>query len=164
MESLLLVTFDEFDEQGGARHMMSELRRLHADSAVTVRTAAAVERLADGRFRVLEDADNIGFTATASGGLVGALLGALVGPAGLLLGGAAGALVGAASDADEAGDEALLLRVLASAVPPGATAVVADAGEAAPAVLDSVVSELGGRLTHRSHAEVEAELERVTGR
>lgn len=156
MESLLLVTFDE---PTVAHQTLSELRRLDADSVLTVRTAAVLERQPDGRFGVSEDTDNIGFTATASGGLVGALLGALAGPTGLLLGGAVGAVVGAVSDADEAGASELLLTTVGSRVPPGATAVVADVDEPAPEVLDAVVTGLGGRVTRRSRLEVEAELE-----
>lgn len=155
MESLLLITFAE---PSVAHQTMSELRRLHADGVVTIRTAAVVERQADGRFLVSGDTDNIGFTATASGGLIGALLGALAGPAGLLLGGAAGAVVGAVSDADEADTSDLLLTTVGSRVPPGTTAVIADADEPAPGVLDGVVSRLGGEVTRHSLPEVEAEL------
>lgn len=155
MESLLVITFDE---PGVARQTIGELRRLHADGALTVRTAAVLERQADGRFLVSGDTDNIGFRSTVSGGLIGALLGALAGPVGLLLGGAAGAMVGAASDADEAGASEFLLTTVASRVPPGASAVVADAKETLPEVLDAVVSRLGGKVIRRSHLEVEAEL------
>jgi hypothetical protein len=66
--------------------------------------------------------------------------------------------VGAVSDADEAEASELLLTTLGSRVPPGATAVVADANETAPAVLDAIVTRLGGKVTRRSHLEVEAEL------
>lgn len=156
METVVLVTFDE---PSLAHQTMSELRQLDADGALVVRTAAVMERQADGRLRVSEGTDNIGLTATASGGLVGALLGALAGPAGLLLGGAAGAAVGAASDADEAGESELLLSMISRRVPAGAAAVVADADEPAPNVLGAVVSRLGGELTRRSRREVEAELE-----
>jgi uncharacterized membrane protein len=155
MESLLLMTFDE---PRVAQQTIGELRRLHDDGALTVRTAAVLERQPDGRFLVSGDTDNIGFTSTVSAGLMGALLGALAGPVGVLLGGAAGAMVGAVSDADEAEDSEFLLTTVASRVPPGATAVVADATETAPEVLDAVVNRLGGKVTRRAHLEVEAEL------
>ena len=68
MESILLLTFDE---PTVARRAMSELRRLDSGGTVAVRTAVVLQRQADGRFRVVEEADNIGLTATASGGLFG---------------------------------------------------------------------------------------------
>ncbi len=155
MRSILLVTFRE---ARAAHHAMSGLRQLDADGTIAVRTGALLERQSDGRLRVSEDADNVGLTATTSGGLVGALLGALSGPVGVLLGGAAGAAAGAVSDGDEAAASELLLTTIASRVPPGATAVVADVDEPAPDILDALAARLGGALTRRSRSEVEAKL------
>ncbi len=156
MENLMFATFAE---PSAAHQAMSELRRLDADGTVAVRTAAVLERRGDGRLQVSEEAENVGFTATASGGLVGALLGALAGPLGLLLGGAAGIAVGAVSDADEADASELHLMAVGTQLPAGATAVVADVDEPAPETLDAVVTRLGGKVSRRTHREVEAELE-----
>lgn len=156
VENIVLVTFGEPSQ---AYQAMSELRRLGDEGALDVRTAAIVERQADGQFRVPEGPENIGFVGTAAGGAIGALVGALAGPLGLLLGGATGAVVGAVADVDESDVSEVLLGTVTRAVPPGATALVADVDEPAPEVLDTVMAKAGGMVTRRSRFEVEAELQ-----
>lgn len=129
VENIVLVWFGESSR---AYQAMSELRRLGDEDALDVRTAAIVERQADVRFRV---------------------------PLGLLLGGATGAIVGVVADVDEADASEVLLGTVTRAVPPGATALVADVDEPAPEVLDAVMAKAGGTVTRRSRFEVEAELQ-----
>lgn len=155
MENVILVTFEE---PRAAYQAMSELRRLNDTGAVPVRSAAIVERRADGSFHVPEDADNVGFTGTAAGGAVGALIGALAGPLGLLLGGMAGVAVGSAVDVEQADTSDALVSTVASRVPPGATALVADVDEPAPEVLGSVMLSIGGTLIRWPREQVEEEL------
>ncbi len=156
MENIVLVTFTE---PSRAYQAMSELRRLSDEGALGVRTAAMVERQADGQFRVPEGSESIGLGGTAAGGAIGALVGALAGPLGLLLGGATGAIVGAVADVDEADASEILLGTVIHTVPPGATALVADVDEPAPEVLDAVMVRVGGTVTRWSRLGVEAELE-----
>ncbi len=156
MDNVVLVTFDESSH---AYQAMSELRRLSDEGAVSVTTAAIVERLADGDFRFPEDAENIGLTATAAGGVIGALIGALAGPLGLLLGGATGAIAGSVADVDEVERSEAMVGTLSQRVSPGTTALIADVDEPAPELLDAVMSNLGGRVARQPRLEVEAELE-----
>jgi len=156
MESVLLVTFAE---PGGAYRAMSELGRLNGDHAVTIRSAAIVERDADGRFRVREEPEVEQYTGTVSGGLIGGLLGILAGPAGLLFGGLAGLLVGSFADTEVAESAEHMLVAMSHRIVPGTTAVVADLDEPAPEAVDAVMDSIGGVVTRRSRAAVEAEIE-----
>lgn len=155
MENVVLVTFEE---RSRAYQGISELRRLGDQRAVTVRSAAVIERADDGSFRIADDADNVGFTGTAVGGVVGALIGALAGPLGVLLGGMTGVAVGSLADADEAETADALVSTVATRVPPGASALVADVEEPAPEVLDSVMRSLGGTPIRWQRQNIEAEL------
>ncbi len=155
MENLVLVTFEE---PGRAYQGISELRRLDGQRALTVRSAAVIERAPDGSFRVADDAETIGVTGTAVGGAVGALIGALAGPLGLLLGGMAGVAVGSLADAEEADTAEVLVSTVARRVAPGATALVVDVDEPAPELLDSVMRSLGGISVRWSRQQIEAEL------
>lgn len=155
MENVVLVTFEAAARTYQA---MSELRRLSDEEAVDVRFASIVERLPDGRFRVPEQSDNIGFTGTAVGAGAGALVGALVGPLGVPMGGAVGVAIGSVSDADNAESAEVLVSAVSRRVPPGGTALVADVEEPTPEVLNVVLDSMGGQVHRWSRWEVEDEL------
>jgi len=156
MESVLLVTFDE---PGRADRAKTELGCLDGDHAVTVRSAAIVERDAAGGFRVHEEPEVEHYTGTVSGGLIGGLLGILAGPAGVLFGGLAGLLVGSFADTEVAEDAELMLVAMSHRIAPGMTALVADVDEPVPGTIDAVMAKLGGVVTRRSRQSVEAEIE-----
>ncbi len=155
MEDVLIVRFDNL---AAARAGMSELRRLADEGTVTLRTAAIVVREADGRFWMPEDEEQIGLTGTATGGVIGALLGALTGPIGLLLWGATGALIGSLVDAEQADVAEEVLISVTRSVPPGTTALVADITEPAPAVVDAAMRACGGIVSRRPRSDVESEV------
>ncbi len=156
MESVLLVTFED---PKGADQALTELGRLNDDHAVTIRSAAIVERDTEGRFRVREEPEIEQYTGTVSGGLIGGLLGVLAGPAGLLFGGLAGLLVGSFADTEVAEDAEQMLVAMSHRIEPGTTALVADIDETAPDVIDGAMDTLGGIVTRRARRAVEAELE-----
>lgn len=155
MKDVVIVSFKEL---GQAREGMAELQRLEDEDAITLRTAAIVVRGADGRFSIPEDDARVGFAGTATGGAIGALLGALTGPVGMLLWGATGALVGSFADAEEAELSDEVLVSVTRSVLPGTTALVADIDEPAPSLVDAVMEKVGGTVTRRLRADVEAEL------
>ena len=153
--SVLIVTFDHLSQ---ARAALSELRRLDGEDAFTIRAAALVVREADGRFWVPEDEEHIGFVGTAAGGAVGAVVGVLMGPVGLLFFGATGALLGSLADAEEADVSGEVLASVTRRVPPGTTAVVADIDEPSSQLVDLAMKASGGRVDRRPRAHIEAEL------
>lgn len=155
VNDVVIVTFDGLTR---ARAALSELRRVADEDSITVRAAAIVVREADGRFWVPEDEEHIGVAGTATGGAIGALLGALVGPVGMLFFGATGALVGSLVDAGEAEASEEILVSVTRSVPPGTTALVADIDEPAPHVVDAVMEAWGGKVTRRLRADIEAQL------
>ena len=79
---------------------------------------------ANGELQIPESADNVGLVGTASGSLIGMLVGVLGGPVGVLFGWGAGAMMGGAFDVDRAVTSDEALTVLGQAIPPGSTAVI----------------------------------------
>jgi uncharacterized membrane protein len=147
-----------FSDQSKAYQALSVLKECDAAGRIGLQSAAVVERTQSGELRVPESADNVGPIGTASGSLLGMLIGVLGGPVGILLGWGAGAVMGGAFDLDRAVTSDEALGVLGRAIPPGSTAVLADVEEPAVEVIDGEMSKLGGEVTRRSASEVTAEL------
>jgi uncharacterized membrane protein len=118
-----------------------------------------VERTAAGELRYPESDDNVGPIGTASGSLIGMLVGVLGGPVGVLLGWGAGALMGGAFDLDRTVTSDEALGVLGRAIPPESTALIASVEEPAVEVIDAEMYGLGGTVTRQPVAEVMAELD-----
>jgi uncharacterized membrane protein len=156
MENVVVV---RFAEPSKAYQALSVLKECDAAGRIGLESAAVVERTATGELRVPESADNVGLVGTASGSLIGMLLGVLGGPVGLLLGWGTGALMGGAFDLDRAETSDEALGVLGRAIPPESTAVMASVEEPTVELIDGEMARLGGEVTRRPVADVIDELE-----
>ncbi|MGH9001139.1 MAG: DUF1269 domain-containing protein [Acidimicrobiia bacterium] len=154
MENVILLTVEE---PSRAYQALSELQRLSEAGAVHLRGAAIIQRGEDGRWTVPEETEESSYTGLLTGGAIGALVGALLGPVGLLLGGVTGMLVGTASDLEGSGQIDLLLSRFPRRVPPGSTALVADVDEPATEVVDAVAAKLG-TVERMPRTQVEEEI------
>ena len=153
------VVVIRFTEPSKAYQALSVLKDSDASGRIGLESAAVVERTPEGELRTPEGADNLGPVGTASGSLIGMLIGVLGGPVGVLLGWGAGALMGGAFDVDRAVTSDEALTVLGRAIPPGSTAVIASVDEPAIEVIDGEMKKLDGEVTRRPVAEVMSELE-----
>jgi uncharacterized membrane protein len=153
------VVVVRFTEPSKAYQALSVLKECDADGRIALDSAAIVERTETGELRTPEDADNLGPVGTASGSLIGMLIGVLGGPVGVLLGWGAGAMVGGAFDIDRAVTSDEALTTLGSAIPTGSTAVIASVEEPAVEVIDGEMKKLDGEVTRRPVDEVMSELE-----
>jgi uncharacterized membrane protein len=153
------VVVVRFWEPSKAYQALSVLKECDAVGRIGLESAAVVQRGPGGELSIPESADNVGLVGTASGSLIGMLVGVLGGPVGVLLGWGAGALMGGAYDIDRAVTSDEALTVLGRAIPPKATAVIASVEEAGVEVIDGEMKKLDGEVTRRTVAEVMAELE-----
>jgi uncharacterized membrane protein len=156
VENVVVV---RFSEPSKAYQALSVLKQCDAEGRIELESAAVVERTEEGELRIPEDTDNVGPVGTASGSLMGMLIGVLGGPVGVLIGWGAGALMGGAFDLDRAETSDEALGVLGRAIPPGSTAVMASVNEPVVEVIDAEMYKLGGEVTRRPTAEVMDELE-----
>jgi uncharacterized membrane protein len=153
------VVVVRFTEPSKAYQALTVLKECDADGRIGLESAAIVERTREGELRIPEDTDNVGPVGTASGSLLGMLIGVLGGPVGVLVGWGAGALMGGAFDLDRAETSDEALSVLGRAIPPESTAVIASVEEPAVEVIDGEMKKLDGEVTRRPVAEVMDELE-----
>jgi uncharacterized membrane protein len=148
-----------FTEPSKAYEGLSVLKHLDAEDRIGVESAAVVERTATGDLRIAEGDDNVGLVGTATGSLLGMLIGVLGGPVGILLGWGGGALVGGSIDLDRDDESEEALTVLARAIPPESNALIACVEEPVVEIVDTEMGMLGGEVTRRSVIDVVAELE-----
>jgi uncharacterized membrane protein len=147
-----------FDPDTNAYAALTALKELESQNRLSVEAAGVVVRGDDGQIVVKDRAGSYDFTGTASGGLLGLLVGILGGPLGVLIGGTYGLMVGSLVDLDEAEDTDSVLAQISASLQPGHTALLAEVTEQSPEVVDTAMADLGGTVLRRPVYEVEAEI------
>jgi uncharacterized membrane protein len=137
---------------------LSDLKGLDGRGQISMRGAAVVERSQDGQLTIKDQIQDDQLEGTATGGLLGLIIGILGGPFGVLIGGATGLLVGSLLDLDDSADEGSVLAAISNTVRPGQTVLLAVVDEQSDDVLDSAMAGLDGRVLRRSVNDVEAEI------
>src|SRR4029434_9282029 len=101
-DSVLVVTFGEDSENDkNAYQALTDLKQLDSQDQIKISSGAVVTRDSDGRVEVKSDVGEDPYVGTASGGLIGLLVGIIGGPLGMLSGGADGSRGGSALHRDE---------------------------------------------------------------
>ena len=134
------------------------LKELDSQRRVVVEEAVVVVRGEDGHLVEKDRVDSTDLPGTASGGLIGLLLGIIGGPFGVLDGGATGLMVGSLFDLAGMDEIDSALGAISSAVKVGRTELLAVVLEQSPEVVDAAMSGVGGTVLRRPVAEVEAEI------
>lgn len=154
-ENVLVVGFSD---DSSAYEAMTNLQELDSQGQVKVVAAAVVTRREDGRIDVKDEVGEDSLAGTASGGLVGLLIGILGGPFGVLLGGATGLLIGSLYDMADADDTDSVLSEVSKTVEAGHNAVLAQVVEQSPEVVDTAMARLSGTVVRRPVYDVESEI------
>jgi uncharacterized membrane protein len=154
-ENVVVVSFSE---DGKAYQALTTLKELDTQGQLKVAAAAVVTRGDDGHIDVRDQVGDDFLYGTASGGLVGLLIGILGGPLGVLIGGATGVLVGSLFDLDDADDTESVLSDVSKTVQVGRTALLAEVTEQSAEVLDTAMTSLSGTVVRRSVYDVEGEI------
>jgi uncharacterized membrane protein len=155
MDNVLAINFSE---DATAYEALTTLKELDEQGQVALRGAAVVLRHEDGRIAIKDEVGDIGYEGTATGGIVGLIVGILGGPIGVLLGGATGLLVGSLFDLDDLDETDSVLSKMSRAVRVGHASVVAEVDEQSPEVVDAAIRGLDGTVLRLPLADVEAEI------
>jgi len=155
MENVLTINFTE---DGAAYEALTTLKELDDQGQAALEGAAVVLRHEDGTIAIKDEVGDIGYAGTATGGVIGLIVGILGGPIGVLLGGATGVLVGSLFDMDDLDESDSVLSEMSRAVQVGNPAVVAAVDEQSPEVIDTAIHRLDGRILRLPLADVEAEI------
>ena len=88
-DNVLVVSFGEEPENDtNAYQALTDLKQLDSQGQIKIAGAAVVTRDPDGHVDVKSEVGNDPYTGTATGGMIGLLVGIIGGPLGVLLGGA----------------------------------------------------------------------------
>jgi uncharacterized membrane protein len=155
MENVLAVNFAD---DANAYQALTKLKELDGQGQIGLAGAAVVARSDDGSITVKDEVGDTGYTGTATGGIVGLLIGIIGGPFGVLLGGATGVLIGSLFDMADADETESALEEMSRATRAGHTALLAHVSEQSPDVVDAAVEQLGGTVVRRPLEDVEAEI------
>jgi uncharacterized membrane protein len=157
--NVLVVTFGEDPENDrNAYQALTDLKQLDSQDQIKITGAAVITRDGDGRVDVKSDVGEDPYVGTASGGVLGLLVGIIGGPLGMLLGGAYGMLVGSLFDIDEVDTTESVLGEISKQVKPARTALLAEVTEQSPEVIDAAMARLGGEVLRRPTTDVEDEI------
>ena len=156
---MLVVTFGEDPENDkNAYQALTDLKQLDSQDQIKITGAAVVTRDGEGRVDAKSDVGEDPDVGTASGGLVGLLVGIIGGPLGMLIGGAYGMLVGSLFDINEVDTTESVLGEISKEIQPTRTALLAQVTEQSPEVIDAAMARLGGEVLRRSVVDVEEEI------
>jgi uncharacterized membrane protein len=147
-----------FDDDRNAETAMTLLKELDAQERVVIQQAVVVVRREDGQVVEADRTESTPMLGTASGGVIGLLIGIIGGPLGMFIGAAGGLYAGALFDIHDASDGESALAGIYSSVRVGRTALLAVINEHSPEAIDTSMSGLGGTVLRRSVAEVDAEV------
>ena len=159
MKNNVVVTI--FEVESEAFQAFNELRTKFAGAGYTAAEAALV-RNKEGRIDML-DGFSLGPAAgddTATGIMIGSLIGILGGPIGVILGAGIGGLAGNASDTDRAIDTVNGVAVVADKLFEGETAIVALVQEDEPA-FDAVFSGYKTTIVRYDAADIAADVDEL---
>ena len=124
--NLIAVNFTDDDKAYAA---LSELKQLDSEGVIELREAAVVTRDADGRVITKDSPVTEVGVGTATGGIMGLLIGILGGPLGVLLGGTTGILVGSLYDLSDAESTDSFVAAFSETVRAGHNTVLAELRE-----------------------------------
>jgi uncharacterized membrane protein len=147
-----------FEDDSNAYEALTSLKELESQGQIGMQGAAVVSRDETGTVLAKDEIGNDSLAGTATGGIVGLLIGILGGPFGVLIGGATGLLIGSLFDGSDADETESVLAEISKSIRVGHDAVLAEVSEQSPEVIDTAMARLGGTVLRRPSEDVEAEV------
>ncbi|MGG5316354.1 DUF1269 domain-containing protein [Enterococcus sp. AZ072] len=162
MEKRVIIMNFEIPSQ--AYEAFSKVKKLQATQAFKGEQMAVVHHSNDGghQFQIEDFLDFTGNNKSATGGLIGMLVGILGGPIGVLLGWFTGGMIGASRDVKEIRDAQGVFSFLIDKIKEDDTGLLLIAEEDDNRALNQLVmNELGGEITRLSYEEVEEDVKKA---
>ncbi len=146
-EPILHLIIAEFADEDAAKNAFEALVRSRKAHELDFEDAARVERDESGKLHIRETGDLSAGQGAAVGGVIGAVLGLLAGPAGVVIGGLVGAWYGSlAAGAVDSGIPDMSLAEVGALLEPGKAAIVVLATEETRAAVREFLKTVGGKL------------------
>jgi uncharacterized membrane protein len=147
-----------FADDSTAFEALTTLKELDSQGQLKLVEGAVVTRADDGHIDVKDQVADDELVGTATGGLLGLVIGILGGPLGVLIGGATGLLVGSLFDLDDADTTDSVLSEVSKTIHVGRNALLAQVVEQSPEVIDTAMARLSGTVVRRSVYDVKSEI------
>jgi uncharacterized membrane protein len=157
-DKVVVVAFSDDDK---AFEALATVKQLDGQGQIDLIAAAVVTRDDDGRVHVKDESGDDNLVGTASGGVIGLVIGILGGPLGVLIGGATGVLLGSLYDLEDADRTDSALSQVSKTIQVGRNSLLAQVVEQSPDVLDTAMEGLSGTVVRRPVYEVEDEIARA---
>jgi uncharacterized membrane protein len=154
-ENIVVVSFAD---DAKAYEALTDVKELDTQSQIDLHGAAIVVRHPDGTLAVRDEIGGPNMGGTATGGIIGLLVGILLGPFGVLIGGATGLLIGSLYDLEDEDETESVLSDISRSARVGHTTLLAEVDEPSPDVINAAMSRLDGEVLRRPLADVEAEI------
>ncbi len=151
MEKLIAVIFDE---ETKANAGFEALRQLDRDGEISVYEARMIAKQPSGSIRFIDTTDELAFPVVTGATVVGAFVGLLSGPLGVVSGGMVGALISSIVHTAHLGVTDEFVNGVSTALAPGKFAVVADISEDRLTPLDTRMEETGGVVFRQPRSAV----------
>ncbi len=143
-QSKLIVA--TFEEDKLAKEVYKSLKQAKRHKEVEFEDAALVGRDDKNRLHIKETGDIQPGKGAAVGGVLGAALGLLAGPAGVVIGGSMGAMIGAAASSADTGITDYQLESIGDRLTPNTSAVVVVAGTESLEGLEKLLTSSGAEV------------------
>ena len=157
-DKVVVVAFSDDDK---AFEALATVKQLDGQGQIDLIAAAVVTRDDDGRVHVKDQSGDDNLVGTASGGVIGLVIGILGGPLGVLIGGATGVLLGSLYDLEDADRTDSALSQVSKTIQVGRNSLLVQVVEQSPDVLDTAMEGLSGTVVRRPVYEVEDEIARA---
>ena len=147
-----------FEDDSHAYDGLTILKELDSQGQIDLQGAAVVARDETGEVEIKDEIGDTGYAGTATGGLIGLIVGIIGGPLGILIGGATGVLIGSLFDIEDSDDTESVLGEISLSVRQGRTALLAEVHEPSPEVIETAMEAIGGVVIRRLVGDVETEI------
>lgn len=142
MENILIYIVDATAKSIAVNHTLADLDR---NSDIRIYESITIRKADQGGFDVLKDATEEGGWKTIGGGAIGALIGIVGGPIGVMLGGITGTFIGATMDTEEYVVSKDFIDQVNSSLQVGEIAVIAVLDETSPDFVNTALQPYEGR-------------------
>ncbi|MBV7390165.1 DUF456 domain-containing protein [Enterococcus alishanensis] len=162
MEKRVIIMNFEISSQ--AYEAFSKVKKMHMSREVKGDQMAVIRHSEDGQhqFEIEDFLDFTGNNKSATGGLIGMLVGILGGPIGILLGWFTGSVIGGTQDVKEVRNAQGVFSFLIDKVSEGSTALLLIADEDDNRPLNQLImNELGGEITRLDYDDVEEDIKKA---
>lgn len=160
-ESIIVVSFNVESE---AYQALSEIKANPVLQGAYQAVQGVIVKKEDGQIAYKDEFDtgSESYDDTVKGGLIGALIGIVGGPVGILVGGGIGTFLGSGLDSNDVLENASMIEQVSTTLADGSVSLISLVKEKEPGSFDSAFEKFGTNIVRFSKDEVIAEVRKAS--